>query len=263
MFLPACWLLQPAPPRSSVRFGPVPEDDSLGLRVESSSGQLLLAWNPHCALVENATRATLTIVDGEHNEEVDLDLGTLRNGSLVYSPITADVDFRLEVADAKRGTREAATVRSHDVSFRLEVPAAKRDGHDAATVGSSSDRLPAPRGEELSAPPGAHPGAGLEDAPLGLRVERSNGQLLLSWDRHSAPIESATQATLTIVDGDHKEDVDLDLATLRNGSIVYSPLTGDVSFRLEAADAKRGTRQAESVRLSGPAPLHAPSRPRE
>jgi hypothetical protein len=108
--------------------------------------------------------------------------------------MTGDVSFRLEVTDARRGTREAATVRS---------------------IGG----LPARRGEEAPAKPapaGAEPGP--ETAPFGLRVERSNGKLLLAWNPQSAPIDEATQATLTIVDGDHKEDVDLDLGSLRSGS---------------------------------------------
>jgi copper chaperone CopZ len=233
MFLPTCWLFRAAHPRSNVQFGPGLESGSLGLRVEDSNGQFLLSWNRRSALVENATKATLTIVDGDHNEDVDLDLATLRNGSLVYSPITGDVSFRLEVVD-DRGTHDAAMVRS-------------------------SGRLPARREEELPVKPAAEP----ENVPLGLRVESSSGQLLLAWNRQSGLIENTTKATLTIVDGDHTEDVDLDLATLRNGSITYSPVTGDVSFRLEVVDAKRGARQTDSVRFSGPAPLHPPARPVE
>jgi hypothetical protein len=86
------------------------------------------------------------------------------------------------------------------------------------------------------------------DTSLGLKVETNAGQLLLSWNRTAPLVTGATRATLTINDGDHKEDVDLDLATLRNGSIVYSPISGDVSLRLEVFDQKTGKSQAESVR---------------
>ena len=86
------------------------------------------------------------------------------------------------------------------------------------------------------------------DTLLGLKVETNAGQLLLSWNRAATIVATATRATLTINDGDHKEDVDLDLATLHNGSIVYSPISNDVSFRLEVADQKTGKSEAGSVR---------------
>jgi TonB family protein len=86
------------------------------------------------------------------------------------------------------------------------------------------------------------------DTRLGLRLETNAGQLLLSWDRNAPLIASATRAVLTIADGDRKEDTELDLGQLRNGSIVYSPITNDVSFRLEVTDAKTGKVGQESVR---------------
>jgi TonB family protein len=97
------------------------------------------------------------------------------------------------------------------------------------------------------------------DTSLGLKVETNAGQLLLSWNRKAPLIATATRGTLSIMDGDHKEDVDLDLGSLRSGSIVYSPMTNDVSFRLEVTDAKTGKSQAESVRrLAGrPSPAVA------
>jgi TonB family protein len=99
--------------------------------------------------------------------------------------------------------------------------------------------------------------APLEDNTLALRVERNAGQLLLSWNRGAPLIQTAQRATLTISDGDHKEDVDLDLGQLRSGSVVYSPMTNDVSFRLEVTDLKRGKSASESVRvLAGrPSPM--------
>jgi TonB family protein len=106
------------------------------------------------------------------------------------------------------------------------------------------------------------------DTSLSLKVERSAGQLVLSWNRASAVIQTATRATLSITDGDHTEPVDLDLGQLRTGSIVYSPMTNDVSFRLEVTDMKNGKSVGESVRvLAGrpsptvSAPQPAPAKP--
>jgi TonB family protein len=85
--------------------------------------------------------------------------------------------------------------------------------------------------------------------PLSLKVDRSAGQLLLSWNRNASAIQTASRAVLTISDGDHREDVDLDLGTLRNGNISYSPMTNDVGFRLEVTDVKGGKSVSESMRV--------------
>ncbi len=98
-------------------------------------------------------------------------------------------------------------------------------------------------------PSGAPAGnAQVADASLGLKVENNSGQLLLSWNRTAPLVLSATRGTLTINDGDHKEDVDLDLTTLHTGSVDYAPISNDVSFRLEVMDQKSGKSQAETVR---------------
>ncbi len=89
---------------------------------------------------------------------------------------------------------------------------------------------------------------------LSLKVDRNAGQYILSWDRKSTLIATATRATLSIMDGDHKEDVDLDLSQLRTGNIVYSPMTNDVSFALEVTDLKHGKSIKESTRVLGARP---------
>ena len=89
---------------------------------------------------------------------------------------------------------------------------------------------------------------------LSLRVERNAGQYILSWNRNSTLIATANRATLSITDGDHKEDVDLDLGQLRTGNIFYSPMTNDVSFALEVADTKHGKSVKESTRVLGARP---------
>jgi protein TonB len=91
-----------------------------------------------------------------------------------------------------------------------------------------------------------------------LRAERNAGQLLLSWNREAALVKTASRAVLVISDGDHREDVELDLGQLRNGSIVYSPSTNDVSFRLEVTDARLGKSLNESVRVLAGRPSPTP-----
>lgn len=103
------------------------------------------------------------------------------------------------------------------------------------------------------------------DTSLALKVERNAGQLVLSWNREADLVKTAQTATLTITDGDHTEDVPVDVGQLRGGSVVYAPITNDVSFKLEVNDQKRGISKSESVRvLAGrPSPLmqQAPPKP--
>jgi len=106
-----------------------------------------------------------------------------------------------------------------------------------------------------SSPPAVAP----DSSSLNLRVERSGGQLLLSWNRSLPLLQTAQRAILSISDGDHREDVEMDLGQLRSGSIVYSPITSDVSFRLEVTDLKNGKSVSESVRVLGGRP--SPSGP--
>lgn len=101
------------------------------------------------------------------------------------------------------------------------------------------------------------------DSSLALKVERNAGQILLSWNRTAPIIATATRAVLSITDGDHKEDVDLDVAQLRTGQIVYSPITNDVSFRLEVTDLKNGKSKAESVRVLAGRPSPSVANPQQ
>ncbi|MGC9973393.1 MAG: hypothetical protein ABSE56_22685 [Bryobacteraceae bacterium] len=82
---------------------------------------------------------------------------------------------------------------------------------------------------------------------LELKAERSDGRLVLKWNREADVVRDAQQATLTIADGDHTEEVPVDLGQLRGGSVVYVPITSDVSFRLEVV-SRQGESRSESVR---------------
>ncbi len=90
---------------------------------------------------------------------------------------------------------------------------------------------------------------GQDMSALSLRVERSSGELLLSWNRDSDAIKNASRGTLAITDGDQHENVTLDVAQLRNGSIVYSPSSSDVSFQLSVVGQNAAQTSSESVRV--------------
>lgn len=97
----------------------------------------------------------------------------------------------------------------------------------------------------------------VDASTLSLRVERNSGQLLLTWNREAEAVKTATKAVLTISDGPQVENVDIDLLQLRNGSVVYSPVTADVSFRLQVTSSDAEKSKSEYVRVLGtrPSPL--------
>jgi TonB family protein len=83
---------------------------------------------------------------------------------------------------------------------------------------------------------------------------------MLTWNRESNAIRTATRAVLEITDGAQHENVDMDLALLRSGSIEYSPSTSDVVFRMEVTGADQTKTTSESVRIlrTRPSPMPEP-----
>lgn len=68
---------------------------------------------------------------------------------------------------------------------------------------------------------------------LGLSVSENGTALELQWDRLSPTIQGANVGKLSIMDGTLLRQIDLDQDQLRSGRIIYIPVLGDVSFRLE------------------------------
>jgi len=91
-------------------------------------------------------------------------------------------------------------------------------------------------------------GAAQDSSALSLRVERTAGEIVLTWNRDSDAIRNATHAVLSISDGDQHENVEMDLAQLRNGSISYSAASSDVVFRMEVTGRGQEKTASESVR---------------
>jgi TonB family protein len=107
------------------------------------------------------------------------------------------------------------------------------------------------------------PGAitGQDSSPLALRVERSGSELLLTWNNDSSAIRNATRAVLSISDGEQHENVEMDLAQLRNGRIEYLPVTGDVVFKMEVSGKDNTKTASESVRVLRTRPSPMPQDP--
>ncbi|HEY9141590.1 MAG TPA: energy transducer TonB [Bryobacteraceae bacterium] len=99
----------------------------LTLRVEPSGTDLLLTWNKNCAAIADATHGVLSINDGDRHENYDMDPTQLTTGSIVYTPVTGDVSFRMEVT----GKNQSKTVTESVRSLRTR-PSPMPDGKSAA-----------------------------------------------------------------------------------------------------------------------------------
>jgi periplasmic protein TonB len=92
---------------------------------------------------------------------------------------------------------------------------------------------------------------------LQLRVERAAGELMLTWNPDAEAIRNASKAVLAITDGDQHQNVDMDLALLASGKVMYSPSGTDISFKMEVLDKGQKKTASESVRMlrTHPSPL--------
>ncbi len=93
-----------------------------------------LRWNRNCAV--NAIRGRLWIEDGAAHKQLDLDIAELRNGSVVYAPVTNEVFFRLEIirAEPEEALSESVRVVAGGTAGRslpeekLRAPLADKNG---------------------------------------------------------------------------------------------------------------------------------------
>jgi serine/threonine protein kinase len=78
-----------------------PSHAGLALRVEHSGANLVLTWNKDSAAIAAASHGALSISDGDRHERRDMDAGQLAAGSFVYTPVSNDVSFEMELAGDK------------------------------------------------------------------------------------------------------------------------------------------------------------------
>jgi len=102
---------------------------------------------------------------------------------------------------------------------------------------------------------GSIPASGAEAVPhsrLGLMAGLEPGHVVLGWNWEAEPIKAANLAVLSITDGGHQEDVELDLSLLRGKRLSYSPLSNDVSFQLTVRSPGQNRVGSECVRVLVP-----------
>ena len=85
-------------------------------------------------------------------------------------------------------------------------------------------------------------------SPLGLKLEGQNNRILVTWNRNSDAAKSATGGRLVIDDSDRHQTINLEADQIANGSVLYTPSSADVTFRLEFLN-QSGKILDESLRL--------------
>jgi hypothetical protein len=86
-------------------------------------------------------------------------------------------------------------------------------------------------------------GAGTaQDFSLALSVAKTGDNLTVRWNRNAAPIRAAQRGVLEIDDGDSSPaPVNLDLAHLENGSMIYRNASKNVRLKLTIYESSRLT----------------------
>ncbi len=103
--------------------------------------------------------------------------------------------------------------------------------------------------------------ASTDPLPLKLSVSEKTNQLDVTWDRNALAVTKAKRGVLSIADGANSRDLELSGPQLRNGRVLYSRLSGDVTLRLEVFP-EGGPSVVESIRVvSTEAPPVAPPTP--
>lgn len=95
---------------------------------------------------------------------------------------------------------------------------------------------------------------------LGMQVELQGNTLLVRWDHETEPLQLAKSAVLEIKDGSQQHKLLLTPGEIANGSLLYTPLSHEVTVRLQAF-GKGGRATSEIVRVADAAALLSRSKP--
>ena len=92
---------------------------------------------------------------------------------------------------------------------------------------------------------------------LHMRAEAQGDRVLVSWNPRAAGIQSATGGLLTIEDRTGTRTFPLDASQAANGSVLYRPASGDVTFRLQIQNVA-GKVFRDTLRVLDPVRAEAP-----
>ncbi len=103
--------LAPRPNRPAVSVpAPPARQSSLDLRAERQNGDLKLTWNRQSPEILNSISGILSIEDGTAKRELTLDPGQVRWGSILYAPVSDQVQVQLRIFGLQGETSESVIV---------------------------------------------------------------------------------------------------------------------------------------------------------
>ena len=103
---------------------PVPVQPSIDLRAERQNGDVKLTWNRETPTIAAATAAQLTIEDGDIRRILTLQASQVRSGSILYTPVTDQVQMAMAVSSPAGDTTESVLVLLPQSSVRPRTTAA-------------------------------------------------------------------------------------------------------------------------------------------
>jgi len=167
----------------------------------------------------------------------------------VEKPPEKKVEKKVEV---EKKAEEKPAPRRSEVALPKTFAEAEPAPADAPSAGGGSKlvwlvaalALAAILGGGYMLYPGFHkaarvPTGSTDTADLGLRVEHSGADLVLTWNRDSYGAKNGKHGVLQVFDGESHQNYDIDREALTGGlGVVYTPQTQDVSFQMNVTDEK-------------------------
>jgi hypothetical protein len=133
----------------------------LRLSVAERNNQLDITWDRNASTVVRANRGLLSISDGTTKRDLDLSGPQLRNGRVLYSRLSGDVNLRLEVfPEGQASVVESIRVVSTDAQPPVGQPTVTDTTQAQQTRANPARRLPVRRDRikpAVETPPPAEP----------------------------------------------------------------------------------------------------------
>jgi len=130
----------------------------LKLSVAETQNQLEVTWDRNAPAIASAKRGVLSISDGSNRRDLELSGAQLRNGRVLYSRLSGDVNLRMEVfPEGRKSVSESIRIVSTDEPTAVEPPP------PAAPVAAnhSSKKKAAPAAAKITPPPASQAPSGL------------------------------------------------------------------------------------------------------
>ena len=84
---------------------------------------------------------------------------------------------------------------------------------------------------------------------IGLHARRQNGDLELTWNRESELVIAATSGVISIEDGGLKLQIPLNSTQIRDGSVLYGPLTDQIRMQFTITTPEHAVTESVMVLL--------------